>query len=206
MNRRSWLILLAFLVVAGWVGVRFFRPQVVVNTPPKEGVTIAFGDSLTEGVGASPETSYPAHLARLLNRPILNRGIRGETAGDALRRFEAQVLGVDPGLVLVCLGGNDILRRKDPEDTFAALEEIVSRLIDQGAMVVVLGVEGPPILTDDFNSRYEKLSRQYGCLYIPDILDGLMGKDQYMSDPIHPNAEGYRKIAERVARKLEPYL
>lgn len=206
MNLRSRLILAAVLLLAGWGAFRIFRPEHVVNAPPAEGPYVAFGDSLTEGVGAAAGETYPDQLSRLLGVPVLNRGVSGETAEQALKRLDRDVLKLRPALVLVCLGGNDILQQRDPDGTFRALDEIVTRLTDAGAMVVLIGVEGLPLISPDFGARYEALAEEKGCLYVPDVLDGIIGRDQLMSDAIHPNGKGYGMIAERIAKRLRPYL
>lgn len=206
MNLRSRLVLAGIALIVAWAGFTLFRPQHVTNAPPDDGPFVAFGDSLTEGVGAPPEGAYPAQLSSLIGVPIINRGVRGETAAEALRRLDASVLRLDPALVIVCLGGNDILQRRDVDGTFAALDEIVGRLVESGAMVVLLGVEGLPLISDDFGSRYQELANRYGCLYIPDILGGIIGRGELMSDNVHPNQAGYARMAGRIADELEPYL
>ncbi len=189
-----------------WGAFTLLHSPDVRNAPPGDGPFVAFGDSITEGFGAPPEGSYPVQLSGLLGVPILNRGVRGETASQALRRLDSEVLKLKPGCVFVCLGGNDILQRRNVEETFTALEEIVSRIVAGGAMVVLIGVEGIPLLSADYGSRYTALAEKYGCLYIPDILDGLMGRDEFMSDQVHPNAAGYARVADRIARAVRPYL
>lgn len=206
MTLRSRLILAGTAVLAVWLAFTFLRPEVIANAPPGEGPFVAFGDSLTEGVGAPPEGSYPAQLSLLLDEPILNRGVRGETAGQALRRLESQVLNLKPAVVFVCLGGNDILQRKDVEATFAALEDIAAKLVKSGAMVVLIGVEGPPLLTADFGSRFRDLARRHQCVYVPDILDGIIGRPELMADGVHPNAQGYARMADRIAKAVRPHL
>ncbi len=201
-----WLVIAAAAVALAWGGSRYFRREPLANVPPRPGPIVAFGDSLTQGVGARPEASYPAQLARLLGRPVINRGVAGETAAAALRRLERDVLAERPGVVLVLLGGNDLLQRNSADQAFAALEQIVERSIDSGAMVVLIGIEGLPLVSEDFGSRFKALARHHGCLYVPDILDGIFGRTALMADHIHPNAEGYALVAERVARALGPHL
>lgn len=206
MTLRSRLILAGAALLAAWLVFSLLRPEVIANAPPGDGPFIAFGDSLTEGVGAPPEGSYPAQLSLLLGVPVLNRGVRGETAAQAQRRLESQVLKLRPAVVFMCLGGNDILQRKDVEGTFAALDEMTGKLVASEAMVVLIGVEGPPLLTADFGSRFKELAERHQCVYVPDILDGIFGRDELMSDPIHPNAQGYARMAERIAKAVRPHL
>lgn len=206
MTLRSRLILAGMAILAVWLAFNFFRPEVIANAPPGDGPFVAFGDSLTEGVGAPPEGSYPAHLSAMIGVPILNRGVRGETATQAVRRLESQVLNLKPSLVFVCLGGNDILQRKDVDGTFAALDEIAGRLVRSGAMVVLIGIEGPPLISADFGSRFEELAEKHQCLYVPDILGGIIGRGELMADSVHPNAQGYARMAGRIADAVKPHL
>lgn len=178
----------------------------IMNSPPKDGVIVAFGDSLTAGFGSKAGATYPDFLAEILGREVLNRGANGETAGDALRRIERDVISEDPAVVIVMLGGNDLLRRLNVDKTFGSLREIVDRSQSTGAMVVLVGIEGLPLLSEDYGSRFETLAAETGCVYITDILDGIMGDDDLMSDQIHPNAAGYRVMAERIADEIEPHL
>ena len=206
MNTRSKL---AFgLLALGLILVlyRFFDSPQVTNAPPPQGPIVAFGDSLTKGYGVHASQSYPAHLAALIGRPVLNRGVSGETAEQARRRLQRDVLSEEPGIVIICLGGNDLLRQRNADQTFEALDAIVSEVIESGAMVVLVGIEGLPLISENFGRRFEQLTEARGCLYVPDILGGIFGRKNLMSDALHPNAEGYAKMARRVARALEPYL
>jgi acyl-CoA thioesterase I len=206
MTLRTRLTLVGLVAFLGWAAWALFAPTYVANSPARSGPLIAFGDSLTQGVGSEGGRTYPDHLAELLGQPVVNRGRSGETAAEALRRLDNEVLAARPGVVFVCLGGNDLLQRRDPDETFAALESIVSRATDDGALVVLIGVEGLPLLSADFGSRYKALARQYGCVYVPDVLKGIISKSELMADRIHPNSQGYALFAERVARAVRPHL
>ena len=181
-------------------------PADIANAPPREGPIIAFGDSLTEGIGAPPGSSYPDQLSRIIGRPVLNRGVAGETAAQALRRIEQDVIAEKPSIVIVCLGGNDLLQRRPAEDAFASLRTIVERILDSGAMVLLVGVEGLPMLTVNYEEHYDALAKDLKLLYLPDFLRGLFGRSELMADTIHPNAAGYAITAERIAAALRPYL
>ncbi len=194
------------LLLAGWGFHHFFSSPTVANSPPPNDKIIAFGDSLTQGVGASPDQTYPDQLAGLLGRPIINAGVAGETAEDALRRLQRDVLAEKPGTVIVLLGGNDLLQRHDPDKAFAALDAIVLRCAASGAMVVLVGIEGLPLLTENYGKRFKKLARDRQCLYVPDILGGIMGKPEWMSDGVHPNSKGYAIMAEKISKAIKPHL
>jgi lysophospholipase L1-like esterase len=197
----------ALLLVAAAAAGAGCRRSSVKNAYPSGANVIAFGDSLTEGYRMAPGETYPAYLAELIGRPVLNKGVSGETTGDALRRLERDVLEQDPRVVLVCLGGNDMLRRLSPDEQFANLRTIVERIQEKGALVVLIGTEGFTLLTNvDYGERYEQLARETGSVYVADFLDGVFGDPALMFDQIHPNAAGYRKVAQRIADEAGEYL
>ncbi|HOR28573.1 MAG TPA: GDSL-type esterase/lipase family protein, partial [Candidatus Sumerlaeota bacterium] len=193
MKRRAVILLaIAGVVLAG--GWWFARPGRVRNSPPPPGPIVAFGDSLTAGTGAPRGTSYPDELARLIGRPVLNLGVPGETIADAARRVDDQLLALRPGIVIVLLGGNDVLRRQNLDESFDELERLVRRVQEAGAMVVVVGLRGvTPV--GGLGARYRRLARQTQALYVPNILGGVFSKRELMADGVHPNAAGYRVIA-----------
>ncbi len=123
-----------------------------------------------------------------------------------MKRIEQDVIAEKPSIVIVCLGGNDLLQRRAPAEAFASMRTIVDRILDSGAMVLLVGVEGLPMLTVDYADEYEALAKEKQLLYLPDFLKGLFGQPKLMADTIHPNAEGYAIAAERIAAKLRPYL
>ena len=197
--------LLAVGALLGVIGWRHLFHVRIVNAQPSGSAVIAFGDSLTSGVGAGPGEDYPSVLSGLAGVQVLNRGVPGETTAEAARRLEGDVLGVHPRVVIVCLGGNDILGRVPEDETFSALERIVTAIQDKGALVVLLGIEGP-MFSGAHGARFRRLSRDKGCVLVPDVLKGILTSPKLKSDQIHPNAAGYRLMAERVHKALKPYL
>lgn len=169
-----------------------------------EGI-ICFGDSLTEGVGADRGGDYPSVLARELTHPILNAGKRGNTAGEGLSRVQRDVLAHNPRLVIVLFGGNDFLRRVPLPETKKNLDEIVRRILDGGAMVVLVGVK-LGLFMDGYGSVYKEIAKKHGALVVPDILQGILSDPKLKSDSIHPNSDGYRLMAERIAKHVGPLL
>jgi len=164
---------------------------------------VCFGDSLTAGVGRGDGATYPEHLARQLGTEVVNAGVPGDTASQALRRID-RVLAHDPWLVVVELGGNDILRRLPLETTESALAGIVERLLDAGVVPLLIEVRGP------FGARYgdlfDRLEDGYGVPVIRDVLPKLLLDRRYKSDAIHLNAAGYERLAAAVARRVEPLV
>ena len=178
----------------------------IVNHTPQGVAVVAFGDSLTAGYQVADTESYPAQLAKLLDREIVNRGVSGDTAAEGLARLDRDVLSENPRVVLLSLGANDMLRRQPIEDTFANLRRIVDRIQARGALVILIGVEGYPLVHGDWGKRYRDLARETGCVYVPDILDDVIGDPGLMYDQIHPNAAGYAKIAQRIQSEAGEYL
>ncbi len=205
MSRTRLAVIFVGLVALGfYVWGSYFRLD-IINHPPTSSTVIAFGDSLTSGVGAGPGEDYPTHLSRMIGIDVLNRGIPGETTAHALRRLERDVLEQDPGVVIVFLGGNDMLQRRPLEELFSNLDAIVERIQDKGALVVLVGLKGLPF-DQGYGSGYRDLARRRGCLYVPDVMAGIITDMKLKSDQVHPNGKGYRLIAERVADVVRPYV
>lgn len=162
---------------------------------------IAFGDSLVAGRGAASGRDFASVLSKRLGVPIINAGHSGDTTRAALARLESDVLSRDPRIAIVLLGGNDYLRRVPIEETFANLTTIVDEIRSRGAAVLLVGVS-VGLLSDPYAARYESLARQTTAALVPDILGGIIGHGELMSDTIHPNEQGYGIMADR----LEPVL
>ncbi len=163
---------------------------------------IAFGDSFTEGIGARAEQSYPDQLSRMTGVKILNHGRSGDTTFDGLDRLKSDVCDWNPSLVLLCLGGNDLIQRITPEQTLANLRRIVGSVQAGGTPVLILGLRGSWLLGMDHDTPTRSLARELGCPLIPLILDGIWGVPWLMAEHVHPNGRGYRRVAARVASSL----
>lgn len=179
--------------------------RAVRNLASPGSTLVCFGDSLTRGVGAGPGEDFPSLLAAALPIPIVNAGVAGETSADGLRRLERDVLARDPRVVVVFFGGNDFLRRIPPGETRRNLEEMVARIQGAGAMVVLVGLKAG-FFTDETGPLYEAVARDRGVVYIPDALAGILSDPRLKSDAIHPNAAGYRKLADRLLTHLRPLI
>ncbi|HXO19834.1 MAG TPA: GDSL-type esterase/lipase family protein [Thermoanaerobaculia bacterium] len=164
---------------------------------------VCFGDSITAGVGAGPGRTYPDFLAARLRRSVVNAGVSGDTAADGLARL-SDVLAEDPWLVIVELGGNDLLRQVPIEKTESDLRAIVERLLKARVLPVLVEVHGP------FGGRhrdlYERLGREYRTPIVEDVLSNILRDPALKSDEIHPNARGYEKLAAAVAETVEPLV
>jgi lysophospholipase L1-like esterase len=195
--------LLLGLILTGWWWSG--RTPRYTNLPPRAtGDWIAFGDSLTQGYGASEGKDYPALLARRLGVRIRNLGVLGDTTADALNRVEAAAQA-QPRVVLLCLGGNDALQQVPRDRTFANLARIIDRFHAAGSFVVLIGVRSATV-RDKHASHFKQLAREKQVLLIPDLLSGVLFRPTLMSDAVHPNNEGYALIAGRLEQELQPFL
>lgn len=165
-------------------------------------VIVAFGDSLTYGTGASEEESYPAVLGQLVKRKVVRSGVPGEVTGGGLERLESVMEEHRPALMIVCLGGNDMLGKRADGEIQANLREIIKTIRGRGVSVVLVGVPRPALITQAA-PFYAELAREFGIPYEGTIVTDVLYQRDLKSDPIHPNARGYRKIAEAVAKLLK---
>lgn len=164
-------------------------------------IVVAFGDSLTYGTGAKEQESYPAVLAGLIGRTVIRSGVPGEQTPGGLQRLPAVLDEHKPRLVIVCLGGNDMLRKGSHQAIEGNLREILKAIKARGMDAVLVGVPAPGLITSapDF---YDKLAKEFGIPYEGKIVTSVLYKPELKSDPIHPNADGYRRIAEALAALL----
>ena len=178
----------------------------MTNLPPTAtGPWVAFGDSLTEGYGASPGADYPTQLSKLLGVPIRNLGVAGETSGDGLKRI-TEVEAIGPRVVLLCFGGNDVLQGLPRDQMFANLSAMIDRLQARGGFVVLIGIRGAGLVGDRNAEDFKKLAAEKRVQHVPNILDGLLSEPRFMSDYVHPNDAGYGRIAARLEAELRPLL
>jgi acyl-CoA thioesterase I len=185
-------------------------PVATVPVSGPERTVLALGDSLYAGYGLSRGQSLPdAIQARLraagINARLVNAGVSGDTSADGRRRlgYTLDRLGKKPDLVLLGLGGNDVLRQLDPKVTRDNLAAMLDELQKRGIPVVLTGMLAPPNLGPDyagtFNAIYPELARQHHAPLYPFILDGVLGNRTLMlPDGVHPNARGVARIADRV--------
>jgi lysophospholipase L1-like esterase len=166
---------------------------------PEDGLVLAFGDSLTYGTGATADDSYPAVLERLIGRPVIRSGVPGEVSAAGLKRLAGTLKRYRPDLLVLCHGGNDILRLNNDDKTAANLRAMVKLARSQGVEVVLIGVPKPGLFLSDGAGFYQRIARDFAIPYAGEILGDILGSPSLKSDAIHPNAAGYRKLAESVA-------
>lgn len=191
------ILLLAALVVAGCG--HSSKPVFAVDDGQ---VILAFGDSLTNGYGAQDGESYPEQLGRLTGWKVEKSGVNGETTEEGLRRLPGVLQEVQPDVVLLCLGGNDFLKRKSQAQTQENLSDLIRLIRQAGAQPILLAVPEPALLGLADHEMYKHLASQQGVPVIKNVISATLKKSAWRSDRIHPNAQGYAHIAQEVAAAL----
>lgn len=166
-----------------------------------DAVLLAFGDSLTHGTGVPIEQSYPAVLQQRIGRRVINAGVPGEVSADGLERLPALLERENPALVLLCHGGNDLLRKLDPAAAERNLREMVALARANGAQVLLIGVPRPGLFLGTAD-HYERVATDLELPFEPEALADVLGDNAMKSDAIHPNAAGYSRLAEAVEQLL----
>ncbi len=176
---------------------------------------VAFGDSLTAGLGVQADESYPAQLQRRLDSlgyhyRVINAGVSGDTTAGGLRRVP-WILNNKPELVILELGANDGLRGLPVDQTKSNLRQIIRQLQEAGTTIVLAGMRLPPNYGQDYTARFEGMYRmladEFHLALIPFFLEGVGGSSSLnQADGIHPTKEGYEVIVEQVLKVLRPLL
>ncbi len=175
--------------------------------PPPPPLVTVLGDSITAGLGLKSDMAMPARLQAALDRMSIKSrvqgfGVLGDTSANGLARVDR--VPAETTVCVIALGGNDLLLGLDPSMTKANLRAIIQHLKNRGVRVVLAGVTAPALLgvayARRFTALYPDLAREQGVFYAPDFFTGVIGVSRYMQrDGIHPNAEGARIIADRLA-------
>jgi acyl-CoA thioesterase-1 len=192
---RFLLLMLALLAAACG------EPPAKLSALTGDAVVLAFGDSLTFGTGAAEAESYPAQLELLIGRRVVRAGIPGEITAQALERLPAALDEHAPRLLLLCIGGNDFLRRLGNAQAESNVRAMVKLARTRGVQVLLIGTPelGLRIAPPQF---YAGIAKEFGLPYEEAVMSEVLRDSSLKSDEIHPNARGYRVIAERLAADL----
>lgn len=223
---RALVLLLALLGAAGCLpadvgndhlaaGARAAVAQPAAEARGGDFHIVAFGDSLTAGLGLPLEQAYPSRLQERLERAgydarVVNAGVSGETTAGGLRRIDWALEG-GAQILILALGGNDGLRGLPVEQMRDNLARMISAAGGSGARVLLAGMEAPPNFGADYAQRFrgvfEQLAAEYDVVFVPFLLEGVAGvAGLNQADGIHPNAAGAERVAAHVWSALEPML
>ncbi len=167
-----------------------------------DAVILAFGDSLTFGTGATLTESYPAILEHMVGRRVVNSGVPGEVTGEGLSRLPGVLEREKPALLILCHGGNDLLRRLGQQQTTNNLRTMIRLAREQGVAVVIIAVPSPGLSLSP-PSFYREIAAEMKIPIEEKALTMVLSDGSLKSDYIHPNAAGYRRLAESIAALLK---
>lgn len=196
--------ILAIVVITLLVACDKVKEQAI----PAGSVVLALGDSLTAGAGVTQAEAWPNLLASRSGWVVINGGINGDTSGAALRRLPALLEQHTPALVVVTLGGNDMLRRIPQAETIANLEKILSLIRAQGAKPLLLATPQPSLTAAVFQNLsaadfYRELAEAQRVPLIEDAIAEVISDPQLKIDPLHPNAAGHALLSEKIFAELQ---
>ena len=205
MQNKPRLTLMGITLFIG-IGVTGCRHNPQQPTLPPQSKVVALGDSLTYGYGASPETAYPAVLAELTQWQIINAGVNGNTSADVLARTD-EVIRQNPDLVLIGVGGNDVLQRVQPTTTVANITATIDKL--QSANIPVILIAQPHFSASALFGRasdnpiYDDIAESKDIPLYADGWSQVLSDEVLKSDQIHANSAGYRQFATQLYDYLQ---
>lgn len=160
---------------------------------------LAFGDSLTAGIGGSGH-SYPQRLAQLIGHEVIDAGVPGDTSAQGLKRLGAALQEVQPGLMILCLGINDYLRAVPSATLQAQMRAMIDQALAAGVPVLVLAVPVPR--TRQVDPWFAELAQAGRVRVDQHAMADVLSNAALKADVVHPNREGYQRVADAVARSL----
>lgn len=193
------LPLLAVMAVCALIACQ--GPAALPVLAPND-VIVAFGDSITFGTGAGSQESYPAVLEKMIGRRVVNAGISGEVTAEGLSRLPKVLEDEKPAVLIICHGGNDILRRLGREQAVVNIKEMIRLARQKGVAVVLIAVPAFNLSVSP-EPLYGEIAGEFKIPLEEKTLSAILASGSLKSDLIHPNAAGYRRLAEAVASLMK---
>ena len=193
--KQNILIILVFLTACS---------SSVPQLPPlaPDSVILAFGDSLTYGNGVGEDDTYPAVLEQLTGYTVVNAGVPGEETPQGLKRLPQLLEEYEPALLVLCHGGNDMIRKRNLTTTAANLRAMIEMAQQRGIGVILLGVPNFGLFLNSAEF-YEQIAEEYQLSFNDEVIPDIESDNGLKSDTIHPNKAGYRMMAEAVVKLLK---
>ena len=193
-----------FMLLAIWAVFTLAACQRPARLPvlAKSDVVVAFGDSITFGTGAEPQESYPAVLEQMIGRRVINAGVPGEITAEGLSRLPQILESEKPALLILCHGGNDHLRQLNHGQAADNIREMIRLARQRGTAVALIAVPGFSLSVSP-EPMYKDIAKEFKIPLEEKTLPDILADNSLKSDYIHPNAAGYRRLAEAVAALLK---
>lgn len=179
--------------------------QEIRNIDSKGKNIICFGDSITFGYGVNPGEDYPSVLSKISGKQIINAGVDADTTVEALKRLNSDVLDKEPFLVIIEFSGNDFLKKIPIEITEKNIKKMIDKIQARDSMVALVDTSAGFFLPE-YRRILRKIAKEKGAIFVPEVLSSIITNPNMKSDFLHPNAEGYKLIAERINHAINPYL
>ena len=191
----------AFVLVILTLSIQACGGKLKLSQVSTDATILAFGDSLTFGVGTVSQHSYPSVLSNLSGRKVVNAGISGEVTKQGLARLSHVIDKTKPELMILLEGGNDILRNHNLNQTKKNLTSMIQLAREKGVQVVLLGVPEKKLFSD-VAPFYRELAEEHQVVFDGELISGLLRERSYKSDMVHFNKTGYQKMAEAIHELL----
>lgn len=188
--------IIAFTIVIGCSDSAKLQPLL------PDATILAFGDSLTFGTGTRRDRAYPAILQNLTQRKVINAGVPGEISAKALKRLPGLIAQHQPALIILCHGGNDILRKLNIQQTKDNLQQMINLANQHEIQLVIIGVPEFGLFLNT-SPIYKELADTNHLPIENNVLGDILGTNTLKSDHIHPNAKGYQRLAESILTLLK---
>lgn len=189
------LWLLIFLTACG-------DPTPQLERLSDDAIILAFGDSLTYGTGAEKNESYPVILGNTINRKVINAGVPGELSMQGLKRLPKLLDKHQPKLLILCHGGNDILRKENLAEAETNIRQMIALAENNNIPVILLGVPKPGFFLSPAK-LYANIAENTNVIFMPNLIADVLSDASMKSDPVHPNKAGYRQMAAVLANTLQ---
>ncbi len=173
-----------------------------ISLLPANATILAFGNSITYGTGVGKNESYPAVLEALSGRKVINAGTPGEVTALGRERLPDVLDEHSPDLLILCHGGNDMLRKMNGKKLQENLRAMIQEAKNRNIPVLLISVPKPALFLSSADG-YEQIAEELNVPIEDDILADILSDNGLKSDQIHPNAKGYTMLAKAVHRLLQ---
>ena len=194
-------ILIAIVVIL----ILFSFPQKETNIQPlnSQDSILAFGDSLTYGYNAKPTESYPTVLSHLTGYKVINEGVLGDTSVDGVKRLAPLLEDSNIKLMILCFGGNDLIQGLSKENLRNNLKTMIHMAKEKNIEVLLISVPNLGLFGLSAMELYEEVAEEEHIPVLSGMLSNILSQPSLKSDQIHPNALGYKIMAEKIYEKLQ---
>lgn len=202
MNKIKLIAALAVIALIFLVVTKESKSNLSYIELKRDATILAFGDSITYGYGVMQKDSYPAQLQKKTGLHVINAGISGEESPEGLQRLPSLLVN-KPDLVIICHGGNDILRKRSEDELKSNLIAMINLIKESGAKVLLVGVPNFGMLGVKTHSLYEEVANETGVFFEEDVLSFVEADNRLKIDYIHPNRQGYEIMTDAFIKHLK---